>query len=203
MMYNKNLIINQFDNACDMCKQGWQAGLWPSWSVQQKVFKAMLDFGQGGTNHTILDVGCGQGDLVDYISDYCLDYKYTGIDISPRMIEKAKERHPQENFLLQDVMDHEGAYDYVIATGTFNIKVSEDTNLQMGYTRAHLEKLFSLSRRAVSVFFLSKLLWDSYYEGLHYHDPIAVIKECADISKLFTVDHCNLPGLILVRIFRH
>lgn len=200
MSYDKQVIIKQFNDACDLSKSGWQAGLWPSWTVQQRVFKAMLDFGNASNNKTILDVGCGQGDMVEYIRDHCLDYKYTGIDISDKMIAKAKEKYPEENFQLSDVMDYEVQHDYVIATGTFNIDVKTD---QMAYTRLHLSKLFALCKKGASAFFLSKLLWESYYDGLYYHDPIEIVKECAGISKLFTIDHCNLAGLILVRLFKN
>ena len=40
---------------------------------------------------TVLDVGCGIGLLSDYM--HSLGAKVTGIDIAPKLIEKAKELH--------------------------------------------------------------------------------------------------------------
>jgi len=51
----------------------------------------------------ILDVGCGTGHHVGSLSAQHLNV--TGIDISPSMVKKAKEKYPQYNFKLGDVLD--------------------------------------------------------------------------------------------------
>ena len=50
-------------------------------------------------NLNILDIGCGTGDLLSSMKP-----KYgMGIDISPKMIEIAKQRHPTSKFLVGDI----------------------------------------------------------------------------------------------------
>ena len=51
----------------------------------------------------ILDVGCGTGHHVDALSQQNL--KVLGIDISPSMIQKAKQNFPKLDFSVGDVLD--------------------------------------------------------------------------------------------------
>ena len=56
------------------------------------------------TRTAILDVGSGTGHHVDKLAQYDLDV--LGVDISPSMIQKAKENYPNYNFLLGDVLEN-------------------------------------------------------------------------------------------------
>lgn len=63
-----------------------------------------------------LDVGCGStGRIIDLLLDSGFDPE--GIDISTRMIQLAKERHPNVNFYHQDVctLESPDAYDLISA----------------------------------------------------------------------------------------
>lgn len=51
----------------------------------------------------ILDVGCGTGHHVDLLSQQNL--KVVGIDISPSMIQKAKENFPDKDFSVANALD--------------------------------------------------------------------------------------------------
>ncbi|WP_433160600.1 class I SAM-dependent DNA methyltransferase [Kribbella sp. CA-247076] len=46
----------------------------------------------------VLDVGCGPGDLTAYLAERGLDV--SGVDLSPRMIEHARRRHPGHRFAV-------------------------------------------------------------------------------------------------------
>ena len=52
----------------------------------------------------ILDIGCGTGHHVGKLADNGLNV--IGIDISPSMIQKAKENYPQYHFLVGDVLNN-------------------------------------------------------------------------------------------------
>jgi SAM-dependent methyltransferase len=49
-----------------------------------------------------LDAGCGYGAVYDFM-DRWTNIKYTGVDISPDLIEMAKTRYPSGNFLVADL----------------------------------------------------------------------------------------------------
>lgn len=55
----------------------------------------------------ILDLGCGNGRLLQYLNKRTLGWKqpafhYVGIDNSEKLLKNAKKLHPQQNFILGD-----------------------------------------------------------------------------------------------------
>ena len=66
----------------------------------------------------ILDIGCGTGDILDYLPEV----DYLGVDLNPRYIEAAIRRHGSQGaFLSRDIRDEDwsgnGDWDRVLAMG--------------------------------------------------------------------------------------
>ena len=63
----------------------------------------------------ILDLGCGNGRLVEALKDKTLEY--LGIDASSELISKAKLNYPGYSFLVQDIIDlkfnNDKKYNYI------------------------------------------------------------------------------------------
>lgn len=53
-------------------------------------------------NATILDIGCGPGNITKYFLNKRPDFRIEGIDISPNMIELAKANNPTAGFKVMD-----------------------------------------------------------------------------------------------------
>ncbi|MEV6285708.1 class I SAM-dependent methyltransferase [Kribbella sp. NPDC051770] len=51
----------------------------------------------------VLDVGCGPGDVTAYLAERGLDVR--GVDLSPRMIEHARRRYPDQRFAVASATD--------------------------------------------------------------------------------------------------
>lgn len=51
----------------------------------------------------VLDVGCGPGTITAYLADRGVDV--SGVDLSPRMIEHARRRHPRCSFSVASATD--------------------------------------------------------------------------------------------------
>ncbi|MDA3817549.1 MAG: class I SAM-dependent methyltransferase [Prolixibacteraceae bacterium] len=56
-------------------------------------------------NETILDIGCGTGDLTKKIAELC--GKVTGIDNSSEMIQTALKKYPEISFIHADAKDYQ------------------------------------------------------------------------------------------------
>ena len=56
-------------------------------------------------NSAILEIGCGPGNITKYLLSKRPDFKIEGIDISPEMIELAKNNNPKAAFNVMDVRD--------------------------------------------------------------------------------------------------
>jgi len=81
----------------------------------------------------ILELGCGYGDLLAG-----LEPSYgVGIDFAPRTLDRARERHPNLNFVLGDAEDPatlaaiEGPFDYIIIADTIGMFEDIDGTLAL------------------------------------------------------------------------
>jgi len=76
-----------------------------------------------------LDVDCGFGDLFAYLKRQNTPVNYTGIDLSPELINKAKKLHPDGNFFCGDIFDFspaENSFDYVLLSGALNEELEDN-----------------------------------------------------------------------------
>ncbi len=53
-------------------------------------------------NASVLDIGCGPGNITKYLLSKNPNYKITGIDYAPNMIELAKKNNPKADFRVLD-----------------------------------------------------------------------------------------------------
>ena len=66
---------------------------------------------------TILEIGCGSGNITKYLLSKRPDFNIFGIDISPNMIELAKINNPKANFAVMDsrnISEIETKYDAIV-----------------------------------------------------------------------------------------
>lgn len=111
-----------------------EAVLWPNADDLPSRFNALMN----GIDWTcfsrekplrLLDLGCGPGFLLDYLSHAGLLDKvdYTGIDLSVEILDEAQRRWPDKKFLLRDIRANpfpEGEFDYAVLCGVFTVRFS-------------------------------------------------------------------------------
>jgi len=142
---------------------------WGSVLSQEARFKVLSEIADLD-GKTLLDVGCGFGDLWGYfVEKNILLSGYTGIDINPQVLAEAGRRWPSgPEFLLLDLAEDEldgGPFDYVVESGALGIA----TPNWQEYTRKILMSMWDLCREGMAVNFLT---WYSSTEtGSHYIDP--------------------------------
>jgi trans-aconitate methyltransferase len=105
-------------------------------------------------NKSILDVGCGLGDLYDLLQKKDIPVTYTGIDIIPEFIEGARKKYPKARFELQDIfdMDDNEHFDVVLASGALSFKVKDNEH----YYQTMIKKMFDLAKEAIAFNMLDK-----------------------------------------------
>ena len=67
------------------------------WNIWAE-FSIFRDFVKDGDR--VLDVGCGNGRLLELFKDKIINY--AGIDVSEKLIDLAKKKYPENNFLVAD-----------------------------------------------------------------------------------------------------
>lgn len=106
-------------------------------------------------NTNILDLGCGNGRLVDLIDDSTISY--TGTDISKDMIDIAKKRYLKQNFILQkdplkiDASDE--AFDQVYCLSVFHHIPSHDLRVE------YLKEIARVLKKDGTLIMLNWNLW--------------------------------------------
>lgn len=97
-------------------------------------------------NHSgsILDVGCGNAEFFQFLRATGFDGTYSGIDVNHDLLEEAKERFPDCNFQLTDILSMENErFDYVVASGIFNYDYGQNLDL----IKKMIEKMYVLANR--------------------------------------------------------
>lgn len=97
---------------------------WIDSQSQTLRYSAMFETGIIQSNSTILDWGCGDGNLIEFLQNINFNFKnYTGYDINPKMIDFALNKFPDNNFTSKL---SRSKTDWVVASGIFSIDISED-----------------------------------------------------------------------------
>ena len=97
---------------------------WQSAQAQQARFAALLTVGDLD-GATVLDAGCGLGDLYGYLCERGIAARYTGCDLSAAHLIVARAAYPAARFLAGDVLEvvKGERFDYVIACGLLHLRV--------------------------------------------------------------------------------
>jgi trans-aconitate methyltransferase len=122
---------------------GWRAD-----ASQVKRFEVIATVGNLD-GCTLLDIGCGYGDLKGYLDPSYSDFTYIGIDQMPEFISEAKKRFgdcPDTYFHQTDFTTVEfPSVDYVIASGAFAYRCQNpDFHFDM------IRKMYAAADRAVA-----------------------------------------------------
>ncbi len=99
---------------------GHRALHWTSRANQRRRFEALSRVGDL-CGCRVLDLGCGLGDLLDFMLEETIACHYTGYDVVPEFIYQARRRFPGVCFEERNILVRPPAcqFDYVFASGLF------------------------------------------------------------------------------------
>ena len=141
---------------------------------------------------SILDYGCGYGAMYEYISNIYPNVSYTGYDISKEMITKAKNKFPQRyqvSWITQ--IEDNYSFDYVIASGIFNVKLNEIAENWYKYILDTVTVFNNIALKGFSFNCLTSFSDKKYMkENLYYANPMDLFSYCkTNFSKYVTLLH--------------
>lgn len=148
-------------------------------------------------NKRLLDFGCGNALLLDFLKEHGVECEYYGWDISEKMIQIARKRHPSAHFDVVDVLKDRSPemfgdfFDYVLVSGVFNLKAGkEDTHRK--WTESILLKLWDLCKKGLAVNFLTDYVdWKEKW-GSHERRFLYLTRILGDISHWKNMDFNEL-----------
>ncbi|MDX8549484.1 methyltransferase domain-containing protein [Methanospirillum sp. J.3.6.1-F.2.7.3] len=151
------------------------------WSKNKEIIRHKI-MSQIGVldNHSVLDVGCGFGDLLKYFKNENIHIQYTGIDLNPDLVAIARDHHPEANFVIADFEDgfFDNKYDWILSSGIFNHKL--DDNYQ--FITNVMRKMFEKCLKGFAADFLTSYV-DFKEPNLFYAEPERVFSICKKFSK--------------------
>jgi SAM-dependent methyltransferase len=160
---------------------GWDKG---KQEIRFEILTSQYDF----QNKSVLDIGCGFGDLNKTLSEKYKNFEYTGIDIVDVLVKKGRElfKSPKKFFITGDFLEHKfnKKFDYAIASGIFNFKLTDEKNYK--YIENVIHKAIDLCKDGIAFDFLSDKV-DFMYEHTFHSSP----------EKILTIAHKYSRNLIL------
>ncbi len=151
---------------------------------------------------TVLDIGCGLADFYAYLASRGISCHYIGVDITPSMVEVARQRYPGIDIRLEDAMDtgFSISADIVVFSGTFNYRVpSHDAFLKRVITR-----LWGFSREALAFNVLSAITPHNTKDPhLAYIQPSRILTLAQQFTPFVRLDHSYLIHDFTTVMYRH
>ena len=186
--YNRRLEVYGYDPRT----LGWLKGRQPI------RFEALSQIGDLN-NSSILDVGCGFGDLYGFLIKKGLTIKYTGHDINPELIKIAREVYPDAHFAVKDIEEEEieDRFDWVFESGVFNFKSSHSER----FVQNMLRSMFELCRKGVAADFVSSYV-DFEDKDAYYASPEEIFAFCKTLSRRVVIRHDYMPFEFCMYIYK-
>ncbi len=173
---------------------------WKSGESQRKRFEAISKVGDL-SGCSLLDVGCGYGDLRGYLDRRFSDFTYIGIDQMPEFIDSATMRYGNDadTFFYRTDFTAVGLpqVDYVIASGALGYRCdNSDFCFRM------IQKMYAAAGRALAFNMLDADRFPEH-ELLVGHDCDKVVAFCETLSPRVKVVRGYLEDDFTVFLYRN
>ena len=152
---------------------------WRGERSQQARYETLVKVGDLN-GCTLLDVGCGHGDLKSFLDLHYADFDYIGIDQMPEFITEAKARYgdcPRTSFYQTDFSAAKlPSVDYVFASGALGYRCKNES-----FYAEMISKLYHSTTVAFAFNLLDRKTFP-VHDLLVGHDREAVLALCRTLS---------------------
>jgi SAM-dependent methyltransferase len=127
---------------------------------------------------SVLDYGCGTGALYKFLQGKQRPFHYHGFDISEKMIAEAKAQS-FENATWSTKLEQGIKFDYVFASGIFNVRLENNDKKWLKYMLGVLDTMNDISIKGFAFNVLTKYSDKPYQKDyLYYADPCEIFDYC-------------------------
>lgn len=174
-----------------------------STAEQHYIFQNLI-IGLDAERNTILDIGCGRGDLYGFIKDLYDGpiLGYHGIDYNPIMVDLAKEKYGLE---IQNELFESAdfpMYDWIVASGFFTQRKSQSEDDDLRKMFIDIDKMYQFAQRAVTFNLLSPIN-NTIHEGFFYVHPGLVMDMLIEKYQNVIVRHNYSNDVYTVTIYKN
>jgi SAM-dependent methyltransferase len=151
-------------------------------------------------NKSIVDIGCGRGDLLPYLYDKSDNFKYLGVDVNNKFIEIAKKRYEGHEFLVANPFEEglKQKFDTVVLCGALN--ANKDGWLE---NRKHkIQKLYELANEAVVFNMAGGLAPIPNSRRVAYADAKEILEFCSSLTPKIILQTHYHPKDFTITMFK-
>jgi SAM-dependent methyltransferase len=172
---NQQVVRDFFQLHVQLYGDDWRALGWQSHYTQQRRFAVLADIGPLA-HKRVLDVGCGLGHLYEYLQTQGIPVTYTGYDLLPDMIKRARQRFPEVHFEVRDVLQGLGEerFDYILSSGAFNVNFGDNIRA----VQQVLRDMAQHCTKGVAINFLKRTVDASDDPIFQYYHPQEMLAFC-------------------------
>jgi len=151
-------------------------------------------------NKSLLDFGCGFGDLYRYVIENFYGIDYEGIDINQNLVKEGIKQNPGIKLYCFDAINEglKRKYDYIISSGVHNTKISNNWDF--------IVKTFELFNKnsvyGFAINFLSNNV-DYKEDNLFYTDPGKILNLGLNFSNKVKIKHDYMPYEYTIFVKKH
>jgi SAM-dependent methyltransferase len=163
---------------------------WKDESSQRLRFEVLTRHLDLRGEPSLIDVGCGNGELLAFLQERGIAVRYLGIDVCPDMVAACQRRFGADSAALASTSDLAArgwAADHVVASG--NVKQAITDSVWHDYMQLAVREMYEACRLATAFNVMSARV-DRRYDHLYYLDA-ARAPELADLcrTRRFLLDH--------------
>ena len=145
-----------------------------------RQFWAEIDFNQ----KAVLDIGCGFGELGNFLTKRYKGVSYTGMDIVPEFIKEGKKLYPKLDLVLGNYLTDRvyKKYDIVVASGILNSNMGEE-NLK--YRTDAVNKMWAYTKDILAFNMLGghPQPTNDPKSNIWYADSLEIFKYCMGLTR--------------------
>jgi len=181
----KDIMIGRYENRFAEFGRSVKSLGWGNEESQNLRFQVLSEIGDL-LNKSVLDVGCGFGDLYGFLSEKVGQTEYLGVDVVESFILEGRGLYPKASFEMMDITEHlpEERFDYVISSGTMNLKLEDN----LGHIKNLLKRMLSLAKIGVAVNFLSSYVDYELEKDFHF-PPGQALELGKSLTRFVTIRH--------------
>lgn len=135
------------------------------------------------------DYGAGYGEMFKFLNERCNVARYDGYEINSSMLKKGEQYLKDERVKFIGSTEMQEEADYTFVSGTFNVRMKNDSHSWENYIKETILHLFEKSRKGLSFNCLTSYV-DWKQEDLFYADPKVFFDFCkTKLSKYVILLH--------------
>jgi len=150
-------------------------------AAEQRYEQIVADIDFEGKS--ILDVGCGFGDIIPYISAKTKKFEYLGIDITPEFIREAKKLYFGHKFMVGNYFAKplKENFDVIVCSGALNANVKDNLDFRKKAIKTmfkHVKEVFVFNM--VGRYPQPKT---SSKSNVWFANPLEILEYCLSLTK--------------------